>query len=296
MTLPSLPYADWETTKTTLHLWTQIVGKIRLKATPRLNHWWNVSLRPNARGLTTQRMHAGDSHFQIQFDFIDHRLVLVTDAAEAASFPLRDGLSVAEFYRKLFAMLEAYGIRVPILAKPYGVPMTTPFAKDTEHRSYDAAMVRRWWDVIRWTADVLDEFASRFAGKQSPVQLFWHSFDLAMARYSGGRAGGPRKDDPVEREAYSHEVIAFGFWPGDPNTPAPTYYTYTAPEPATLTTEPLASGGAWYPSGSGHLGGLSYDTVRNAPDPRAALLAFMQSGYEAGTRTANWDTAALAHE
>jgi Family of unknown function (DUF5996) len=176
------------------------------------------------------------------------------------------------------------------------VPITTPFARDEEHRSYDRVAVRRWFDALVWTTSVFDEFASEFAGKQSPVHLFWHSFDLAMGRYSGRRADGPPKDDPVERKAYSHEVIAFGFWPGDPNTPAATYYTYTAPEPSDLTRQTLApEGAAWYPSGSGHLGALPYDIVRTAADPKAALLAFLRSGYDAGVRTAGWNAASLAH-
>ncbi|MEA2664213.1 MAG: hypothetical protein QOI11_1157, partial [Candidatus Eremiobacteraeota bacterium] len=191
--------------------------------------------------------------------------------------------------------LRALGIEARILAKPYGVPMTTPFAQDEEHRSYDRVMVRRWFDALLWTANVFEEFAGEFAGKQSPAHLFWHSFDLALARFSGRRAGGPPKADPVEREAYSHEVIAFGFWPGDPATPAPTFYTYTAPEPAGLTARPLRPDGAgWYPSGAGHLGALPYDAVRGAADPRAALLEFLHAGYEAGTTSAGWDAASLA--
>ncbi len=179
--------------------------------------------------------------------------------------PLEDGLSVAQFYRTVFEMLRGFAVEAKILAKPYGMPTTTPFALDEEHRSYDRVAVRRWFDALVWTTSVFDEFASEFAGKQSPVHVFWHSFDLAMSRFSGRPAAGPPKSDPVEQEAYSHEVISFGFWPGDPNTPAPTYYTYTAPEPADLTQRTLAPPRAgWYPSGSGHLGAVPYDVVRNA--------------------------------
>jgi len=295
--LPALPYADWEPTKTTLHLWSQILGKLRLRYTAPRNHWWNVTLIPTARGLSAARMRDGDASFEAEFDFIDHQLVLRTDKAHApAIVALEDGMSVAQFYRIVFEALRGFDIDAKILAKPYGVPMTTPFGQDEEHRSYDRVAVRRWFDALVWTTSVFDEFATEFAGKQSPVHLFWHSFDLAMGRYSGRRASGPPKDDPVEREAYSHEVIAFGFWPGDPNTPAATYYTYTAPEPDDLTQQALApAGAAWYPSGGGHLGGLPYDVVRNAADPKAALLAFLRSGYEAGVRTAGWNAASLAH-
>ena len=235
-------------------------------------------------------MLAGDTYFDIELDLVDHRMVVSTNRAhEPAVVELRQGLSVANFYAALFHALHGFGIDVNIVAKPYGVPITTPFAHDHEHRAYDRVMVRRWWEIIMWTSDVLAEFASTFYGKQSVPQLFWHSFDLAMARFSGHRAAGPPKADPVEADAYSHEVIAFGFWAGDANVPAPTFYTYTAPEPSNLTTFALApSDAGWQPSGAGHLGLLSYDAVRASADPRATLLAFFQSGYDAGTAATGW--------
>ena len=293
--LSPLPYADWEPTKTTLHLWCQIVGKIRLRSTAHRNHWWNVTLVPTARGLSTLRMRDGATLFEIEFDFIDHALVLRSNHAHPAlSFPLEDGLSVAAFYERVTSMLRELDIDTKIVARPYGVPILTPFARDEEHRHYDRTMVRRWFDAISWTSGVFEEFASDFAGKQSPVHLFWHSFDLAMARYSGRPAGGEPKTDIVGQEAYSHQVIAFGFWPGDPNTPAPTFYTYTAPEPASLATRTLPDGAAWYPSGAGHLGSFPYETVRGSGDPKSALLAFLRAGYDAGTQSAAWDAATLA--
>jgi hypothetical protein len=294
--LAPLPYAAWESTKTTLHLWSQIVGKLRLRYTAHRNHWWNVTLVPTVRGVSTLRMRDGDTFFEIELDFIDHALVVRSNRAHGpSSFPLEDGLSVAAFYRQVMRLLGELGIDAHIVAKPYGVPMTTPFARDEEHRSYDRTMVRRWFDALLWTADVFEEFAGTFLGKESPAHLFWHSFDLAMARFSGRPAPGPPKGDPVEREAYSHEVIAFGFWPGDDKTPAPTFYTYTAPEPASLVEQPLhPEGAAWYPAGAGHLGTLGYDVVRAADDPRAALLEFLRAGYEAGTRSAAWDAGSLA--
>lgn len=293
--LAPLPYAPWEPTKTTLHLWCQIVGKLRLRYTAHRNHWWNVTLFPTARGLSTLRLRDGDTFFELEFDFVDHALVLRSNRAHGpASIPLEDGLSVAAFYREVLRLLGELGIEPRILAKPYGVPMTTPFAQDDEHRSYDRTSVRRWFDALLWTADVFEQFAGPFVGKQSPAHLFWHSFDLAMGRFSGRPAAGPPRAGLVEREAYSHEVISFGFWPGDAATPAPTYYTYTAPEPAALAEQPLRpAGAAWHPAGAGHLGTLPYDAVRTASDPRAALLEFLRSGYEAGTRSANWDAAAL---
>jgi Family of unknown function (DUF5996) len=295
--LPDIPYPAWEPTKTTLHLYSQIVGKIALRSSALRNHWWNCTLKPTARGVRTDRLFASGTSFDIELDFIDHRAVVRAAAHDDVTFPLRDGLSVADFYRAIQDALAAFGIRVPIVAKPYGVPgLTTPFAQDHEHRSYDAAAVRRWWDVIRWSSDVFERFASEFAGKQGPVQLFWHSFDLALGRYSGKRADGPPKDDPVEREAYSHEVIAFGFWAGDANVAAPAYYTYTAPEPPALTSFALSpNGAAWNAAGGGHLGTVLYDVIRGADNSEAALLAFLHSAYDAGARAAGWDTAALAH-
>lgn len=294
--LPALPYADWEPSKTTLHLWCQIIGKIRLATTRHRNHWWNTTLHPTARGFIAQRMRASDAYFDIELDLVDHRVVVrASNAHEPAHIDLRNGMSVANFHAALFHMLHGFGLDVKIYAKPYGVPMTTPFAEDHAHRSYDRVMVRRWWEIVMWSSDVLDEFAAEFEGKQSVPQLFWHSFDLAMARFSGKAAGGPPKTDRVAAEAYSREVISFGFWAGDANVPAPTYYTYTAPEPANLTSLTLAPDGAgWQSSGTGHLGTLPYETVRQSSDPRAALLSFLRSGYEAGTRSAGWDRASFA--
>jgi hypothetical protein len=296
--LEPLPFAAWEPTKTTLHLWCQIVGKIALRSSALRNHWWNCTLRPTAQGLKTELLRSGDTFFDVELDLVEHRaIVRASTAEEPASFALRDGLSVAEFYAALRGALGSVGLDVPILAKPYGFPgQSTPFVDDGEHHAYDAAAVRRWWNALAWSASVFERFATEFAGKQGPVQLFWHGFDLALGRYSGRRAAGPTKTDPVQREAYSHEVIAFGFWPGDANVPAPAYYTYTAPEPADLTRAPLAPAGAsWAPSGSGHMGILPYEAVRTADDPSAALLTFLRSGYDAGTRTAHWDVADLAH-
>jgi hypothetical protein len=296
--LEEIPYPAWEPTKSTLHLWCQIVGKIALRSSALRNHWWNMTLRITARGVGTQRLWSGETSFDIELDFVDHRAIVRADAHDDVTFRLHDGLCVADFYELLTDALGAFGIRVPILARPYGIPgQTTPFAQDREHCAYDRAMVRRWWNVLRWSTGVFEEFASAFAGKQSPAHLFWHSFDLAMGRYSGRRASGTPPSDPVAREAYSHEVIAFGFWAGDANVPAPTYYTYTAPEPATLTTFALQPvGAAWNVAGNGHMGTIPYDTVRGANDPKAALLEFLHSAYAAGTRAAGWDTDALAHD
>jgi hypothetical protein len=293
--LPELSYTDFEPTQTTLHLFSQIIGKIQLRYTRHRNHWWNMTFVPGARGLATRRMRYEETLFDAAFDFIDHQLVIRSNRAHApAVLELRDGLSVRTFYRWVIDALAAMGVPIEIYAKPYGMGVTTPFARDDDHHTYDAVRVRNWWSAIAWSSDVLEEFATDFAGKQSPVQLFWHSFDLAMARYSGKRSDRPPSPNPVEREAYSHQVIAFGFWSGDANVTEPSYYTYTAPEPAALAQTVLRPDGAhWGASGTGHLGLLSYAAVRGATDPRAALLEFFASGYEAGTKTAGWNAAAL---
>jgi Family of unknown function (DUF5996) len=294
--LAPLPYESWEPTKTTLHLFAQIVGKIQLGATWHRNHWWNVTFATSPRGLRTHLMQHDDTFFEIEFDFIDHRVNLRSNRIhDALGFPLYDGLSVAEFYDTIFGELGNLGLSITILAKPYGVPMTTPFPEDRAHHTYDRVMVRRWWDVILWTTDVMQRFASQFAGKQSEPQIFWHSLDLAMARFSGRRADGPPRPDLVQKEAYSHDVISFGFWAGDANVPEPTYYTYTAPEPQALAKHKLRPESArWVPSGNGHLGTIPYESVRTATDPANALLTFYQSGYEAGIHSAHWDAPLLA--
>ena len=199
------------------------------------NHWWHVPLYVDVRGLTTRRMHAGDGlSFRIDFDFVDHRLVITTGHGPVASFELVDGLSVAEFDEKLHARLALLGIDVAIRETPFGVPTTTPFPADREHASYDRDAVERFWRILEWTDEVFEEFSGWYCGKTSPVHLFWHSFDLALTRFGGRRAPPPAGADPVTREAYSHELVSFGFWAGDQNIREPAYYSYTAPEPAGL--------------------------------------------------------------
>jgi hypothetical protein len=290
--LPELALEPWEPTKETLHLWLQLVGKVRLAATPPQNHWWNAPLYVDTRGLTTRRLRSQRCDFDVSFDFVAHELVVRTSRGEVASFPLEDGLSVADFYERLFAALAGLGIEVKITAEPFGVPVTTPFAEDAEHASYDRGAVERFWQALRWIDWTLQEFAGWFCGKSSPVHLFWHGFDLAVTRFSGARAPEDPQADRVTREAYSHEVISFGFWLGDQQVRMPAFYSYTAPEPEGLAEHPLIPEEAsWQqPFGSSHLALLPYDTVRNSPDPRETLLEFLQSAYDAGATAAGWDT------
>lgn len=292
--LPPLPLDEWVQTKDTLHLWSQVVGKVRLATAAPRNHWWHAPLYLNARGLTTRRLHRDGITFEIAFDLAADALVVRTRRGAEASFPLEDGLSVAEFDRRLRRILRDFGVDVAIVETPYGVPMTTPFPEDIEHCRYQREYVQRWWDVLNWSDAVLEEFAGWFTGKTSPVHLFWHSFDLAVTRFSGRRAPGPAPTDPVAAEAYSHEVVSFGFWAGDANVPFPAYYAYTAPEPAGLTETPLLpAAAAWQTGPTGSLALLPYEDVRTAEDPRATLLAFLDSAYRAGATRAGWDVGDL---
>jgi hypothetical protein len=292
--LPPLPLESWRATKETLHLYVQVVGKLRLATTPLRNQWWNVPLYVDVRGLTTRRLRGDDLSFSIDFDFLAHELRVHTDRGDVEALPLRDGLSVAEFHGRLMELLRGLGVDVAIRAEPFGVPMTTPFADDREHASYDAEAVLRWWRIVAWTDWVLEGFSSWFRGKTSPVQLYWHSLDIAVTRFSGRPAPAMPEADSVTREAYGEEVISFGFWAGDHRIPEPAFYSYTAPEPAGLAEQPLQPDEAlWAESGSGHMALLRYEDLRGAPAPHETLLRFLQSAYDAGTTAAGWTAAQL---
>jgi hypothetical protein len=292
--LPPLPFPEWEATKETLHLWSQVVGKVKLLSVPPRNHWWHAALYLDVHGLTTRRLHVGAQTLEIRFDFVEHRLVVETSSGAVEAFDLVDGLSVAEFDERLHAALARLDADVEIVEKPFGVPMTTPFSEDREHKSYDRDAVERFWHVLDWTDTVFEEFSGWYCGKVSPVHLFWHSFDLAVTRFSGRQAPDLSDADAVTREAYSHEVVSFGFWAGDQNVREPTYYSYTAPEPDGLRQQPLRPEQAhWVEQGSGSLALLPYETVRTAREPRVALLAFLESAYQAGAGTAGWERAEL---
>jgi len=291
MRLPELHLADWRPTRDTLHLYCQIVGKVRLATTPPRNHWWNAPLYVDVRGLTTRRLHHQDTTFQIDFDFVDHSLVVRTHDGRIRSFSLADGVTVADFDARLHDALSKFGVDVAIKEEPFGLPMTTPFSEDREHASWDRAAIERFGRILDWSDGVFEKFSGWFSGKTSPVHLFWHSFDLAVTRFSGRPAPGIVADT-VTQEAYSQEAISFGFWAGDDNVQDLAYYSYTAPEPDGLRDQPLPIGD-WVSSGSGSLAILPYDLVRTARDPRGTLLAFLQGVYEAGARLARWDTTAF---
>ncbi len=288
-TFPQLPLADWKSTKNTLHLYLQIIGKIRLEMHPPINHWWHVTLYVSPRGLTTRAIPFGLGNFEIEFDFKDHKLKITTNGGERREFNLEDGLSVAEFYKNVFENLSSLGITPKIKAIPYEAPSKTPFAEDTQDKSYDKEYIERFHRVLVTVNDIFEEFRGRFTGKSTPVHVFWHSFDLALTRFSG-RPGKAREGaGMVEREAYSHEVFSFGFWAGDDNVPAPAFYSYTAPEPAGLTDEPLKPDQAQWNTDKGATAILMYDDVRKSASPREMVLDFLQSSYLAGAKRAGWD-------
>ena len=290
-TLPPLPFEEWEDTKETLHRYCQIVGKVRMEHSPYQNHWWHVTLYVTTRGLTTGPIPYGPATFDISFDLQENKLLVTTSEGGAFSFAL-DNLPVAEFYRGLFEGLGSLGIDASINTKPFELDDEHTLDMNTYHCTCDGGSVRRYHRALAQVDQIFKEFAGRFNGKTSPVQLFWHSFDLAVTRFSNKRVSLPEDTDPVTRDAYSHEVISFGFWPGDRNVREPSFYSYTAPEPDGLTEQPLRPPAAsWTPEGGMAL--FMYEEVRNSDSPRENLLEFLQSAYEAGAKTAGWDTEAF---
>ena len=288
---PPLPLEQWEDTRATLHMWTQIVGKVRLEQTPLVNHWWNVPLYVSARGLTTTAMPYDERFFEMEFDFVDHFLVIKCSDGASANVALAPK-SVATFYKQTMAALRGLGLDVTIWRMPVEIPDPIPFDEDEKHASYDREYVERCWQVLRSSERVLQDFRSRFVGKCSPVHFFWGSFDLAVTRFSG-RAAPPRPDaDVITREAYSHEVISHGWWPGQGPLGKPAFYSYTAPVPDGLSNAKIRPDQAFYSNDLSEFV-LFYDDVRNAPDPEAALMEFCQSTYEAGANLAHWDRASL---
>jgi hypothetical protein len=286
---PPLPLAEWKDTYRTLHRWTQMVGKVQLALTPRTNHFWNATLRVSARGLTTLAMPVGTSACTIDFDFIDH--VLSIDlAGERREIPLAPQ-PIAQFYERFVATLRTLGIPARIWPMPVEVPDPVRFDRDTAG-VYDADAVERFWRILVGVEAVLGEFRARFVGKCSPVHFFWGSFDLAVTRFSG-RPAPPRPGaDPVTREAYSQECSSAGWWPGGGAVDGPAFYAYTAPEPEGLPAAHIGPGAAFYnPDLKEFL--YRYDDMRAAPDPRAALLEFLQTSYVAGADLAKWDRPSL---
>ena len=286
---PALPLEEWEDTYHTLHMWAQIVGKVRLVLTPRLNHWWNTALYVNTRGLTTSPIPYKGRAFELQFDFIDHRLQLKTSDRGESVLSLSPK-SVAAFYRELLSALHAVGIDVQINPKPQEVPNPIPFDQDETHTSYNPEYANCLWRILLSIDLVFQEFRARFLGKTSPVHFFWGSFDLCCTRFNGRRAAA--RNGIINSEAYSHECSSLGWWPGGGDIKGAAFYAYMAPAPVGYGQSAVKPEAAIYQSKLGEFL-LMYDDVRRAKSPDAEILAFAQSTYEAGANLAGWDREAL---
>jgi hypothetical protein len=282
---------EWQKTADTLHMWTQIVGKTRLALSPLQAHWWNVPLYVSARGLNTSAMPYGSEFLQIAFDFVSHELQFSISTGASLSTPLR-AQSVAEFYQEYQRSLAALGVSVNIHAVPVEVASPIPFAEDREHASYDPQAAHRFWRVLMHADQIFQQFSSRFVGKVSPVHFFWGSFDLAVTRFSGRPAPVRENADAITREAYSHEVISAGFWPGNGGFGEAAFYCYAAPAPKGLDAVSIQPAKAGFNNALGEFIFL-YEDLRHEPAPDEALLTFLQSSYEAGATLAQWDRNSL---
>jgi hypothetical protein len=272
-------------------MWTQVVGKIRLTLTPRINHWWHTALYVTSRGITTSPIPYGSRTFELTFDFVDHTLVVQTSDGTTRYIALYPR-SVADFYRELMAVLRSVDIHVRINTTPQEVPNPISCDTDTVHASYDQEYANRFWRVLLQTTSVLQEFRGRFIGKCSPVHFWWGSFDLAVTRFSGRRAPERPGADLITREAYSHECSSAGFWPGNSMLPEPAFYAYTTPAPPGFEKASVRPPEAYYGDRFGEFL-LPYDAVRSAAEPRTVLMDFLQSTYEAGADLGHWDREAL---
>lgn len=293
---PALPYIGWQDTCTTLHMWTQIVGKIRLAQEPMVNQWWQVPLYVTATGLTTSPMPYQSRSFQIDFDFCHHALVIRTSDPQHKEFPLTP-MPVAEFYDRIMQTLRDVGIEIKIWTMPVEVANAIPFEKDQQHKSYDAGAAQRFWRVLVQADRLMKQFRAGFIGKVSPVHFFWGSFDLAVTRFSGRTApphpgGMPNLGDWVAREAYSHEVSSCGFWPGNGGFGKAAFYSYAYPAPAGFADAELLPPQASFDRTLGEFI-LDYDIVRLSHDPDAMVLDFLRSTYAAAANAGKWDRAAL---
>jgi len=288
---PALPFEAWRDTYETLHMWTQIVGKVRMELSPFVNHWWHVTLYVTQRGLTTSPIPYQGRTFAVNFDFIDHNLYILTSDGTSKTLPLIPR-SVAAFYQEFMACLHALGIEVTINTLPSEVRNPIRCDEDEVHASYDPIYAQRFWHILVQTDTVLKRYRSPFLGKSSPIHFFWGGFDLALTVFSGRRAPERPGADRIMREGSSHEEISCGFWPGDERFPVPAFYSYTLPEPPGLKTTTIRPAAAFYSQELGEFV-LRYDDVRRASSPEQALLEFFQSTYEAGATLAKWDREAL---
>lgn len=287
---PALPHQAWKDTYATLHMWTQIVGKVALASAPPVNHCWGVALHVTARGLSTRTLAHGSRSFAIEFDLLSHRLVVETTDGEAAMLPLAPR-SVAEFYREFMSLLDGLNLRTKIWPMPVEIPEPIRFDADTGHAAYDPTYANRFWRILTQVERVFTASRCGFVGKASPAHFFWGSFDFALTRFSG-RPAPPRDGPAFMREAYSHEVISHGFWPGSAPVLEPAFYAYAAPEPPGFKDARIRPDAAFYHRELGEFI-LPYEVVRTAPSPERAILDFIDSTYAQGATLARWDRAAL---
>jgi hypothetical protein len=287
---PALPYDAWKDTYATLHMWTQIVGKVALAQAPPINHCWGISFLVTPRGFSTQVLPHGDRTFTIEFDLVDHQLKLVVSDGQSRSLALAPQ-SVADFYRAVMALLRDADLDVRIWSMPVEISDPIRFEEDTVHHAYDAAAARRCWEIFARVAPIFAERRAGFVGKSSPVHFFWGSFDLAVTRFSG-RPAPPREGPRFMRDSYSHEVISHGFWPGNAAMPQPAFYAYAVPEPAALKTAQVQPQSAYYHRDLGEFL-LPYEAVRTAVDPAAAIRAFIDTTYDRAATLGAWDRASL---
>jgi hypothetical protein len=291
---PSLPLDMWRDTYATLHMWSQIIGKITLALTPRMNHFWNVAMQITPRGLSTPPLHYGGTIFTMEFDFIRHRLVIERSDGTGEVIPL-EPRTVADFYRLVLETLQRLGINARIWRMPVEIPNPIRFDEDVTHHSYDPAAANAFWRILVSIRPVFDEFRCRFLGKSSPVHFFWGSFDLASTRFSGRRAPERPGADSITKESYSHEVISHGFWPGSGVIQEPVFYAYAAPEPNGLKDAPVQPSSAFYSKDLSEFI-LPYEQVRTSNSPESNLTAFLHSTYNAAADLGSWDRSALERQ
>lgn len=292
--LPELKYDMWIDSRTTLHLILQIMGKAKLKLTPRKNHWWYMTLHPSSRGISTYSIPLNDGldTLDMHFDIEQRAVVLQSSNGETTTIDLSSSPTVADFYTAFMAALADFGLTPKFIKTPLDMEVKEPFDQITNYHHFDWDSIKEFWSAMTWTRDVFQEFSGRFYGKTCPVHIYWHSLDLTVTRFSGKRLpnDGKKSGRLLERDTYSHEQISCGFWAGDSRVTQPMYYAYTFPSPAGLDQEPLSPEAAnWIDSNGSPMATLSYQAVRESSDPRKALLAFLESSYQAGASKAGWN-------
>jgi hypothetical protein len=297
MNLPYLPYSTWTETRITLHLLFQIIGKIRLKSTPRKNHWWYITLYVSTQGFSTHPipLQDGINTFDIILNIHKRAVQLHSSTGEEMEIPLRKGYSISQFYQEIMEVLGKWDVHPKFINKPLDMGIDKPFDEITEYHHYDWDSIHEFWKMMMWTDGIFKEFSGRFYGKTCPVHIYWHHLDLAVTRFSG--KAGPEMDPNtriLEKDSYSHEVISFGFWAGDENMPEPAFYSYTAPSPVGLNKEPLQPENAfWIDANGSPMAVLKYHDLLKVDNPRETLLSFLESAYQAGAKLADWDVNGL---